>query len=62
VVCFQEIIFEYQLNVRIKFRPDRLAYQPPASSTFIAEQTSPSATSQQYFSFGTNQHQSTISL
>jgi hypothetical protein len=30
----------------------RLAYQPPASSTFLSEQTR-----QQYFSLGTNQHQ-----
>jgi hypothetical protein len=34
-------------------RPVRLTYQPPASSTFLSEQTS-----QQYFSLRTNQHQS----
>jgi hypothetical protein len=35
------------------------AYQPPANSTFLSEQTShqPPATSQQYFSLRTNQHQ-----
>jgi hypothetical protein len=33
-------------------RPVRLAYQLPASSTFLSEQTS-----QQYFSLRTNQHQ-----
>jgi hypothetical protein len=33
-------------------RPVRLACQPPASSTFLSEQTS-----QQYFSLRTNQHQ-----
>jgi hypothetical protein len=32
----------------------RLAYQPPASSTFLSEQI---ATSQQYFSLRTNQNQ-----
>jgi hypothetical protein len=31
----------------------RLAYQPPASSTFLSEQTQPPATSQQYFSLRT---------
>jgi hypothetical protein len=36
----------------ITLRPVRLAYQPPASSTFLSEQTS-----QQYFSLTTNQHQ-----
>jgi hypothetical protein len=44
----------------INHEPVRSAYQPPASSTFISEQTShqqPAATSQQYFSFRTNQHQ-----
>jgi hypothetical protein len=35
--------------------PVRLAYQPPANSTFLSEQTS-HATSQQYFSLRTNQH------
>jgi hypothetical protein len=52
-------------------RPVRLAYQPPASSTFLSDQTSheqptsrtflrpnqPRATSQPYFSLRTNQHQ-----
>jgi hypothetical protein len=33
-------------------QPVRSAYQPPASSTFLSEQTS-----QQYFSLRTNQHQ-----
>jgi hypothetical protein len=33
-------------------RPVRLAYQPPANSTFLSEQTS-----HQYFSLSTNQHQ-----
>jgi hypothetical protein len=38
----------------------RLAYQPPANSTFLSEQTSyqqPAITSQQYSSLRTNQHQ-----
>jgi hypothetical protein len=38
----------------------RLAYQPPANSTFLSEQTSqqqPARTSQQYSSLTTNQHQ-----
>jgi hypothetical protein len=42
-------------------RPVRSAYQPPASSTFLSEQTNhqqPAATSQQYSSLRTNQHQS----
>jgi hypothetical protein len=42
------------------FQPDRSAYQPPASSTFLSERTShqqPAATSQQYSSLRTNQHQ-----
>jgi hypothetical protein len=42
------------------FRPVRLAYQPPANSTFLSEQTShqqPARTSQQYSSLRTNQHQ-----
>jgi hypothetical protein len=37
----------------------RLAYQPPANSTFLSEQTShqqPARTSQQYSSLRTNQH------
>jgi hypothetical protein len=41
-------------------RPVRLAYQPPANSTFLSEQTShqqPARTSQQYSSLRTNQHQ-----
>jgi hypothetical protein len=41
-------------------RPVRLAYQPPANSTFLSEQTShqqPVRTSQQYSSLRTNQHQ-----
>jgi hypothetical protein len=33
-----------------------LAYQPPANNTFLSNQ--PPATSQQYFSLRTNQHQS----
>jgi hypothetical protein len=40
--------------------PIRLAYQPPANSTFLSEQTShqqPVRTSQQYYSLRTNQHQ-----
>jgi hypothetical protein len=36
--------------------PGRLAYQPPASSTFLLEQISHTI-SQQYFSLRTNQHQ-----
>jgi hypothetical protein len=36
-----------------KFRPVRLAYQPPANSTFLSEQNS----HQQYFSLRINQHQ-----
>jgi hypothetical protein len=42
----------------------RLAYQPPASSTFLSERTShqqPAATSQQYYSLRTNQHQPSAS-
>jgi hypothetical protein len=38
----------------------RLAYQPPANSTFLSEQTShqqPARTSQQYSSLRKNQHQ-----
>jgi hypothetical protein len=41
-------------------QPVRSAYQPPASSTFLSEGTShqqPAATSQQYSSLRTNQHQ-----
>jgi hypothetical protein len=41
-------------------KPVRLAYQPPANSTFLSEQTShqqPARTSQQYSSLRTNQHQ-----
>jgi hypothetical protein len=41
-------------------RPVRLAYQPPANSTFLSEQTShqqPARTSQQYSSLRINQHQ-----
>jgi hypothetical protein len=41
-------------------RPVRLAYQPPANSTFLSEQTShqqPAKTSQHYSSLRTNQHQ-----
>jgi hypothetical protein len=41
-------------------RPVRLAYQPPANSTFLSEQTSyqqPARTSQQCSSLRTNQHQ-----
>jgi hypothetical protein len=44
----------------VHFRPVRLAYQPPASSTFLSQETShqqPAATSQQYSSLRTNQHQ-----
>jgi hypothetical protein len=43
-----------------KLRPVRLAYQPPANSTFLSEQTShqqPARTSQQYSSLRINQHQ-----
>jgi hypothetical protein len=39
------------------YRPVRLAYQPPASSTFSLRTNQPSATNQQYFSLRTNQHQ-----
>jgi hypothetical protein len=35
------------------YQPVHSAYQPPASGTFLSEQTS-----QQYFSLTTNQHQS----
>jgi hypothetical protein len=41
-------------------QPVRSAYQPPASSTFLSERIShqqPAATSQQYSSLRTNQHQ-----
>jgi hypothetical protein len=37
---------------RTRAGPVRLAYQPPASSTFLSQQTS-----HQYFSLKTNQHQ-----
>jgi hypothetical protein len=39
------------------FHPVSLAYQLPVSSTFLSEQNQPPATSQQYFSLVTNQHQ-----
>jgi hypothetical protein len=44
----------YFLFVKKKARdgPVRLAYQPPANSTFLSQQTS-----QQYSSLRTNQHQ-----
>jgi hypothetical protein len=44
----------------VNVRPVRLAYQPPANSTFLSEQTihqQPARTSQQYSSLRTNQHQ-----
>jgi hypothetical protein len=47
-------------TVKKNLRPVRLAYQPPANSTFLSEQTShqqPVRTSQQYSSLRTNQHQ-----
>jgi hypothetical protein len=46
--------------VQADYRPVRLAYQPPANSTFLSEQTShqqTARTSQQYSSLRTNQHQ-----
>jgi hypothetical protein len=38
-------------------RPVRLAYQPPANSIFSLTTNQPLATSQQYSSLRTNQHQ-----
>jgi hypothetical protein len=58
--------FESFLSMKTKdqeisdMRPVCLAYQPPANSTFLSEQTShqqPARTSQQYSSLRTNQHQ-----
>jgi uncharacterized membrane protein len=48
------------MMMMVSVRPVRLAYQPPANSTFLSEQTShqqPARTSQQYTSLRTNQHQ-----
>jgi hypothetical protein len=55
---FSQMFADCQRHV-ISLQPVRLAYQPPASSTFLSQQTSHQqpATSQQYFSLRTNQHQ-----
>jgi hypothetical protein len=59
--CTLHLAKKKKIFTRSKQRPVRLAYQPPANSTFLSEQTShqqPARTSQQYSSLRTNQHQS----
>jgi hypothetical protein len=60
-------IFTYPVEIMLNNMPApldkhpvRLAYQPPANSTLLSEQTrhqQPARTSQQYSSLRTNQHQ-----
>jgi hypothetical protein len=58
---FLKKVFETNCNLKLEqSQLVRSAYQPPASSTFLSERTShqqPAATSQQYSSLRTHQHQ-----
>jgi hypothetical protein len=59
-ICQNENMHVENSNLESSGGPVRLAYQPPANSTFLSEQTShqhPARTSQQYSSLRTNQHQ-----